>query len=381
MRIIGDRALLFTDIEASTALLQRVGHPRYVGLLDQHHRILRAAIEQHEGHEIQNEGDSFVVLFASVGDAVAAAITAQHDLRAGPWPADGSVSVRMGVHEGEVGVSESGHHGLALHEAARVADAAHGGQILVSDAARARIESGDTQVQRQGVDRVSQPVRYIRAGAVAGRSLGRGQIGIRVGDRSRGCMAIPQLRDRGTRRRRARHRGWQPECCLFATATDRHRQPPSLGAGPRPRRIGVGGTGNGGSRCGRRARQAGRRASTIERFRAPRGADRTSRRDPASDHQNSGVSRRQVGSGLRFGEPLEGLFMSTSDLTIATDPDALGQYLLAQHESSRSGDDPAAGDQPEIHRDPDQPEIHRDPDQPEIHRDPDQPADGDPSEG
>ena len=146
MRIIGDRALLFTDIEASTALLQRVGHPRYVGLLDQHHRILRAAIEQHGGHEIQNEGDSFVVLFASVGDAVAAAITAQRDLRAGPWPVDGSVSVRMGVHEGEVGVSESGHHGLALHEAARVADAAHGGQILVSDAARARIESGDTQM-------------------------------------------------------------------------------------------------------------------------------------------------------------------------------------------------------------------------------------------
>ena len=222
-------------------------------------------------------------------------------------------------------------------------------------------------------DRVSQPVRYIWAGTDAGRSLGRGQIGVRVGDRSRGCLAIPQLCDRGARRRRARHRGWQSERRLFSTASDRHRQPPSLGAGPRPRRIGVGGIRNGGSRCGRRARQAGRRASTVERFRAPRRADRTSRRDPASNCRNSCVSRRQVRTGVRCGEPLEGLSMSASDLTIATDPDALGQYLLAQHESSRSSDDPAASDEPEIHRDPDEPEIHRDPDEPEIHRDPDEP--------
>jgi predicted ATPase len=141
MELIGRRTLLFTDIEGSTALLQRVGHPRYVELLDQHHRIIRRAIRNHDGQEIQNEGDAFVVLFPTPVSGLNAAIDAQRSLRAGPWPPDASISVRMGLHEGDVGLSDSGHHGLALHEAARIASAAHGGQILLSDVARKAIDA------------------------------------------------------------------------------------------------------------------------------------------------------------------------------------------------------------------------------------------------
>ncbi len=139
MRILGERALLFTDIEGSTALLQRIG-ASYSDVLDQHHRLMRGAFARGGGEEFQSEGDAFAVLFENAAAAVATAVDAQRRLQREPWPSDAHVRVRMGIHIGEIGRSESGFVGMPLHKAARVASAAHGGQILVSDEARQAIE-------------------------------------------------------------------------------------------------------------------------------------------------------------------------------------------------------------------------------------------------
>jgi predicted ATPase/class 3 adenylate cyclase len=123
--------LLFTDIEGSTALVRRLGDS-YQSVLERHLAILRASIEAWEGVEESRQGDSLFVTFPSATGALEAALDAQRRLEAEPWPSGGRVRVRMGVHVGEVADSGAGLVGLAIHQAARIMTAAHGGQILVS---------------------------------------------------------------------------------------------------------------------------------------------------------------------------------------------------------------------------------------------------------
>lgn len=124
--------LLFTDIEGSTRLLRRLGD-RYATLLRDHRSILREAIAAHDGQEQGTEGDSFFVLFENAGDAVGAALAAQLALRQHDWGEAAQVRVRMGTHSGDVRRADDGVVGLAVHVAARVSAAAHGGQVLVSE--------------------------------------------------------------------------------------------------------------------------------------------------------------------------------------------------------------------------------------------------------
>lgn len=95
----GTVSLLFSDIEGSTALLDRLGLA-YTDALDGHRRILRRAWSAHAGREMGTEGDSFFVVFGGAGGAVAAAVDAQRELDAYSWPAGERVRVRMGVHTG-----------------------------------------------------------------------------------------------------------------------------------------------------------------------------------------------------------------------------------------------------------------------------------------
>jgi class 3 adenylate cyclase len=129
----GTVTMLFTDIEGSTRLLQRLGD-RYAALLADHHRLLRTAFQQWSGGEIDTAGDGFFVVFPRAGDALAAALAAQQELAAHPWPDGVRLRVRMGLHTGEPRRAESGYWGLDVHRAARVAAAGHGGQILLSQA-------------------------------------------------------------------------------------------------------------------------------------------------------------------------------------------------------------------------------------------------------
>src|SRR6266487_3962070 len=93
----GTVTLLFSDIEGSTRLLERLGEG-YDEVLDEHRRIVRRAVRQHGGHELRTEGDAFFVAFARVRDAVRAAVAAQRGLAESEWPPGVAVQVRMGLH-------------------------------------------------------------------------------------------------------------------------------------------------------------------------------------------------------------------------------------------------------------------------------------------
>jgi predicted ATPase/class 3 adenylate cyclase len=131
----GAIALLFTDIEGSTKLLQRSGD-LYADLLADHRRLLRAAFDSHDGYEVDTEGDAFFVAFRSARDAVAAAADAQRALAEQRWRGGHELRVRMGVHSGGPRLVDGRYVGLDVHHAARVMASGHGGQVVISGAAR-----------------------------------------------------------------------------------------------------------------------------------------------------------------------------------------------------------------------------------------------------
>ena len=124
--------LLFTDIEGSTQLLKRLGDS-YGETLEQHRRLIRSAVASHDGVELGTEGDSFFVVFPSASAGLASALAAQRALDAHPWKDGGTVRVRMGLHTGSVARSGDHYIGMTVHEAARIATCAHGGQIVLSE--------------------------------------------------------------------------------------------------------------------------------------------------------------------------------------------------------------------------------------------------------
>ena len=128
-------ALLFTDVEASTRLVQELG-PEYSAVMGDHRRLVREAFEPLGGHEIDCRGDEFFIAFASTRDALRAAVEAQRALSAHEWPSAAPLRVRMGVHTGEPTPAEGGYVGIDVHRAARICAAGHGGQVLVSQATR-----------------------------------------------------------------------------------------------------------------------------------------------------------------------------------------------------------------------------------------------------
>ncbi len=129
----GTVTMLFSDIEGSTLLLSRLGAD-YAQALTGQRTVLRKAWAEHGGTEIGTEGDSFFVVFATATAAATAAAQAQRGLEDYPWPRGEHVRVRMGVHTGSPTVQDDGYVGMDVHRAARVAGAAHGGQVIVSDA-------------------------------------------------------------------------------------------------------------------------------------------------------------------------------------------------------------------------------------------------------
>jgi predicted ATPase/class 3 adenylate cyclase len=131
----GTVTLLFTDIEGSTALAERLGD-RWPGLLAEHNRILHETFSAHGGIELGAEGDALFVAFTGAGAAAAAAAAAQRALASHGWPEDAGIRVRMGLHTGEPTPTADGYVGLDMHRAARVAAAAHGAQVLLSQTTR-----------------------------------------------------------------------------------------------------------------------------------------------------------------------------------------------------------------------------------------------------
>ena len=135
----GTVTLLFTDIEGSTHLLQQLGE-RYAMLLAECRTLLRTAFLTFDGYEVDTQGDAFFVAFARATDALSAAVALQRALFTAAWPDGVQMRVRIGLHTGEPARSAEGYLGLDVHQAARIMSAAHGGQILLSQATRDLVE-------------------------------------------------------------------------------------------------------------------------------------------------------------------------------------------------------------------------------------------------
>jgi class 3 adenylate cyclase len=134
----GRVTLIKTDVEGSTELLDSIPDD-YPRLLADLRRIIRARVRQAEGVEIDSRADEF---FGAISDPVAAvdaAVGIQRELAAQQWPAGAKVRVRIGLHTGEPARTDEGYVGMDVHLCARVADAGHGGQIVLSDATRAAV--------------------------------------------------------------------------------------------------------------------------------------------------------------------------------------------------------------------------------------------------
>lgn len=132
--------LLFTDIEGSTRLLDRLGD-RYLEVLDWHHQLMRAAISVAGGREVSTAGDSFFAVFPSASQAVQCAAVAQRRLAAQQWPDGQPVLVRMGLHTGVPTPHGEDFLGIDVHRAARVMAVAHGAQVLLTDEVRSALGS------------------------------------------------------------------------------------------------------------------------------------------------------------------------------------------------------------------------------------------------
>ncbi len=133
---------LFSDIEGSTRLVKTL-RERYPRILAEHRRLVRAAVGHHGGHEVDTQGDAFFVAFAGAKQAVLCAVEIQRALAGHEWPAGAQVRVRMGIHTGNAVPTGGGYTGLAVHRTARICAAAHGGQVLVSQATQTIIEDDE----------------------------------------------------------------------------------------------------------------------------------------------------------------------------------------------------------------------------------------------
>lgn len=139
----GTVTLLSSDIEGSTEVLRAVGPGAWAHVLSRHRDLMRAAFAAHGGTEVDTQGDAFFVAFARAKDAVAAAVDAQRAHVDESWPEPGHVVVRIGLHSGAPTAGEERYVGLDVHRVARVASAAHGGEILCSASTAALVEGDE----------------------------------------------------------------------------------------------------------------------------------------------------------------------------------------------------------------------------------------------
>jgi class 3 adenylate cyclase len=135
----GTVTFLLTDIEGSTGLTQRLGDDYAVVLRDVR-ALIRKSVRDAGGHEVDARADEFFAVFSEPARALDAAVTLQRALRTREWPNGEEVCVRVGLHTGRTTLSDTGYVGVAVHIAARVCSAGHGGQILVSSASHAALK-------------------------------------------------------------------------------------------------------------------------------------------------------------------------------------------------------------------------------------------------
>ena len=134
----GQVTFLLIDLEGSTTLLARLGDG-YTSLMAAVRRETRAALRRAGGREVDARGDDLFAVFEQAPAALEAALAIQRAMHAGAWPEGVDVRVRIGVHSGRPTLTDTGYVGLAVHAAARICYAAHGGQIVVSSSVHSAV--------------------------------------------------------------------------------------------------------------------------------------------------------------------------------------------------------------------------------------------------
>jgi len=152
---------MFTDIEGSTGLLQRLGTD-YAAVLERHRELIFVAVTSNGGRIVDCRGDESFAAFDDGASAAAAAIAAQLALIAESWPDGVQVRVRMGLHRGRAQVVGDGYVGMAVHHAARVSQTARGNEILASAETLENLELESVDLGEHTLKGVPRPTRLIR---------------------------------------------------------------------------------------------------------------------------------------------------------------------------------------------------------------------------
>jgi class 3 adenylate cyclase len=138
----GTVTIMFSDIEGSTVLTEQLGDQRWLELLHRHNALIRRHLAEHAGFEVKSQGDGFMVAFASARSAIQCAIAIQREVEArNEHTTNQRLRVRIGLHTGEVIREREDFFGKNVILAARIAAAAHGGEILVSALVRELVAS------------------------------------------------------------------------------------------------------------------------------------------------------------------------------------------------------------------------------------------------
>jgi adenylate cyclase len=135
----GKVAILFSDIEESTALNERIGDRAFVRLIGSHDRMIRRHVNNHSGHVVKSQGDGFMIAFAQPEEAVRCGVDVQRALRKRP----NGIRVRIGIHMGKSVRRGDDLFGRNVAMAARVASEADGGEVLVSEVVREAVSRID----------------------------------------------------------------------------------------------------------------------------------------------------------------------------------------------------------------------------------------------
>ena len=130
------RTILFTDVEGSTALTQRLGDAKAREVLRTHERMVRQVLKEHRGTEVKTMGDGFMASFSSATRALECAIAMQRAFAQHNESAEEPIRVRVGLNAGEPIAEEEDLFGTAVIVAARIAAKAEGGEILTANVVR-----------------------------------------------------------------------------------------------------------------------------------------------------------------------------------------------------------------------------------------------------
>jgi class 3 adenylate cyclase len=129
----GMMTIVFTDIEGSTELMERLGEDPWLELMLRHNKLVRSVVASYDGDVVKSQGDGFMLVFGSAAAALSCVVELQRAMtRLSATDRTRSLHIRIGVHTGNVFHAEHDFFGRAVILAARITAQARGGEVLIS---------------------------------------------------------------------------------------------------------------------------------------------------------------------------------------------------------------------------------------------------------